>query len=257
MADPRARLSPSAVQAAIWMLFGLLVLALVASGRILTYIKGFWIPFMAVAAAAVIALAASVLWQEWRGQAWRAGTSSSAHTHAGEPSVRRVAWMLLLPVLLVTLAAPDPLGAALLTTASSANTSATQRVKVSTAGTINTVTLERDTVNKVTLEELSDRFTFGDVSTLDGVEVEFIGFVSHGDPRLGGAGVWVNRYKIYCCAADAISYSVKLEDGPLTELSDDQWVRVRGRTQVKPGDNKLLIIPSEVTPIDPPSNPYL
>lgn len=251
MADPYARSSPAAIQAAIWMLFGLLALALVASGRILTYIKGFWIPFMVLAAVAVIALAGSVLWQEWR-----AGAPSFAHTHAGEPSVRRVVWILLLPVLLVIFCAPDPLGAALLTTASSANTPA-QRVQVSTAGTINTVTLARDAVNKLTLEELSDRFTFGDPATLDGVEVEFIGFVSHGDPRLGGAGVWVNRYKIYCCAADAISYSVKLEDGPLTELTDDQWVRVRGRTQVTPGENKLLIIPSEVTPINPPPNPYL
>lgn len=78
-----------------------------------------------------------------------------------------------------------------------------------------------------------------------GEPVVLVGFVS----RRRDDGFDVTRFRIMCCAADAVPFSARVLGAPVPER--DQWVRVRGR--LTPG---LAVRATGVQEVARPSDPY-
>ncbi|WKD60983.1 hypothetical protein CCICO_04735 [Corynebacterium ciconiae DSM 44920] len=239
--------------ATIVLLLGIVAMALVITGQLNNYVQPFFRPFMAITAAALIGLG---LWTLVRLSRDIAGA-------AGEHPVRSSSWLLLVPVLLAVLCAPDPLGASMLgstavggasASMSDAHTQRAQqivRVERNPDGTIAFPELARDEINEITLEDLANRFYFGDRDQLDGVRIRLEGFASR-DPQ----GKWaVGRFKIYCCAADAIPYQAGV-DG-LNDPSPDQWYRLTATIDTAANSQLPMLRVAEATAIDQPERPYL
>ncbi|MBN9645213.1 hypothetical protein ACFSSC_09500 [Corynebacterium mendelii] len=241
--------------AAVWLVFATMVGALVATGRAGNYVRGFWLPILGVVALAVLVLSAAVLWRG-RGQ-WRPVGSRLS-----------VMWLLVVPVALVSLCAPSPLGAAMLsstTTGGDNRVARTARAAKASSG-ISFPELSDSGVNEMTLEELSDRFNFDDPAKLEGKQLSVIGFISHkkvtgvepgrdsdAGPAGGAGQIMLNRFKIYCCAADAIAYTAVLDTEET--FDDDTWVTVTGT--IVPGQSTPTLSPASIEPIHQPKAPYL
>ncbi|WP_420795929.1 TIGR03943 family putative permease subunit [Corynebacterium diphtheriae] len=162
-------------------------------------------------------------------------------------SSRRTSWFLLVPVCVVAVFAPAALGAATL------NSSGVTRVVGNNLDDLALPKLAKDQLNPMTMEELITRFLRSDSATFDGTVVEVEGFAS-----AAADGTWrLSRYKIYCCAADAMAYTATLETS--TSMSSDQWYRVRGVVRVSSAHNPQfpVIEVHNLEAIDTPTEPYL
>ncbi|APT85567.1 hypothetical protein [Corynebacterium aquilae] len=58
------------------------------------------------------------------------------------------------------------------------------------------------------------------------------------------------RYRMICCAADAVPYGIRVASPP---PQDGQWVRVEGTVV----ENPLRIVDARVVPVKAPERPYL
>lgn len=96
-----------------------------------------------------------------------------------------------------------------------------------------------------------------DKSQLEGQPVDVEGFVLL-DENLPEGQFLIARFVISCCVADAIPIGMPVDQGDIDEPVNEGWVRVRGyieTSQQTPGS--VLIIASEITPIERPDQPYL
>jgi len=78
----------------------------------------------------------------------------------------------------------------------------------------------------------------------------------------GQAHVYLYRFVMVCCAADARPVELQLDSPKAQGLQDDQWVRAGGimRIDTDPKDKDrefLVIVPDSLQPIDSPEEPYL
>ncbi|APT84378.1 TIGR03943 family putative permease subunit [Corynebacterium aquilae] len=237
-----------------WIVLGMCGLALVASGRIAYFIKGFWHPVFAVVCALIVLCAAAAL-------LWR---------HQQVVTARSRVWVaLLVPVALIVVAAPQPLAGSMLSSTTTGDQSRTRQASAAggAGGTakISFKDLADGQTHELTLEQLSDRFNFGEMSKLAGKSVTFEGFVSpetgRGDVAQPGE-LFVSRFKIYCCAADAIAYTVAVSGvGDSQGFAPDSWVKVTGTVDgvatEADGRNLLVISADSVSPMSAPKVPYL
>jgi uncharacterized repeat protein (TIGR03943 family) len=87
----------------------------------------------------------------------------------------------------------------------------------------------------------------------DGYEVKLTGFVTHPDDARDGTFA-LTRFATFCCAADAVPYSVTVnpegEDFP-----DDTWLTVSGAL-VNEGD-EFVLQAQRITQTEEPKNPYI
>ena len=84
----------------------------------------------------------------------------------------------------------------------------------------------------------------------EGMTVELTGFVTHPSGTPGTFSI--TRFATFCCAADAIPYSVPVK-GP--DYPDDTWLRASGLL-VKEGSTFVLDV-EDITEVDRPTNPYI
>ncbi|MBV7293647.1 TIGR03943 family putative permease subunit [Corynebacterium sp. TAE3-ERU16] len=247
--------------AVLWLLTGALVLALLVSGRISTYIRTFWQPLTLTVGLLITALAISVLWL---------GARRENHGGGGRAAVSPIAWLVFVPFLLVVIGAPSPLGAAMLdNTASGTERDAALagnggRVDVARGG-VTFEPLSDSGVNELNLDDLHNRYSYGELADLGGKRIKVLGFISHGgaasfddsgrEASTDGQKVMVNRYKIFCCAADAVAYSATLAGG--TDLPDDTWVEVVGTVDTDASTSHLVLDPESITETKEPRIPYL
>lgn len=96
-------------------------------------------------------------------------------------------------------------------------------------------------------------------SHYDGQKVRVRGFVLR-DESLPIGQIAIAKFILTCCAADArvLSLPVQELDSILTTLANDEWVEVEGQMNVleNNGQRSLVVVPSKVTPISIPENPY-
>jgi len=93
-----------------------------------------------------------------------------------------------------------------------------------------------------------------------GKPVDVVGFVYRDPTQPQAAGeFYVVRYTLACCVADRTSASLPVQWPEAAALPTDQWVRVTGKIDVRPGDGPLDLIVAEarVEPIEQPDEPYL
>lgn len=85
----------------------------------------------------------------------------------------------------------------------------------------------------------------------------FSGFVY--DAGLGDDAVWLGRFIVTCCAVDAQPVGVPIElPSWASQYEQDQWLEVAGEFEVRQTleGEQLILIPTSVTAIDEPENPY-
>ena len=251
--------------AVLWLLTAALVLALLATGRISTYIRTFWQPLILVVGLMVAVLAVSVLWRGARVEALSGGE---------KVRISPIAWLVLLPFLLVVIGAPSPLGAAMLDNTASGierdealSGGGPGRVAAAPKASASFAPLSDTEINDLTMEQLHNRYSYGELRELEGRKVRVVGFISHGGAAsfndddaadsapADGDTAMINRYKIFCCAADAVAYSATIAGG--SDLPEDTWVELVGTVDTDPSTSHLVLEPESITETNAPRIPYL
>jgi uncharacterized repeat protein (TIGR03943 family) len=165
---------------------------------------------------------------------------------------RRTAGLVLLPILLGWLIPPQPLGTAALTNRE-LNSGSRAAFNLS-VGDVRLATKRRAPTI------LDWVLTFGerpDPATFAGQTAELTGFVYLRQDL--PPDTWIlSRFVITCCVADATAIGLPVE-APGVEVTNDTWVRVRGRfdAQAIDGEQMPVLVADSVTPIEPPAQPYL
>lgn len=88
---------------------------------------------------------------------------------------------------------------------------------------------------------------------VDGYEIKLTGFVTHPEGAPEGTFA-LTRFATFCCAADAIPYSVTVDSGG-KDYRDDTWLTVSGSLVDEGGE---FVLQSErMTETEEPKNPYI
>jgi uncharacterized repeat protein (TIGR03943 family) len=88
----------------------------------------------------------------------------------------------------------------------------------------------------------------------DGYPVKLIGFVTH--PHEIPVGMFaLTRFTTFCCAADAVPYSVTIDPASTEDFPDDTWLSVSGSLAWQGAE--FVVLAEDVTKVDEPKNPYL
>jgi len=191
------------------LLLGGALLRIAADDTYLRYVRPSHRPLLLAAGTVIVALAVVALLHDARG--------ASPHAHEHSAAERHVPWLLLAPVLVITLVAPPALGADAVSRAGSRN------AVVPTSDMF--IPLPPGPVPEIPVGEFVLRATAGPTGGLDGREVTLTGFTVR-----PGAAVELARITIACCAADARPNRVRLA-GDLDDPAPDTWLRVRGTVQ--------------------------
>ena len=184
----------------------------------------------------LIALSLWSIWQTWRHEE----DPDDGHGHAGVP---RVAWLMLLPVLVVFVVSPRPLGAYTAGRQLATAPVAAEPVELTPLPAGETVDLA--------IADYITRAVWGGGQTLADRDVRLTGFVTP-DPD---GGWWVTRLGLACCAADALSFRVRVLDAEA--LPANTWVDVAGRWVAgDSGDPAIpLIEADDVVEVQEPQTP--
>lgn len=229
MAGMGRRWRSERVGAVLVLLLGVLIAYLCMSRQLYSFVRPSFLPWMALSAGTMIMLSL-----------WELAEPADGHGHAHLP---RVAGMLLVPVLLFVVFRPSPLGQF---TVDTGVASQQQRA----TGPLPEL---HDGVNELTLETLT-RIWLHDKGALKGRSVRVVGFAAPtaGDPTQRT----LNRVKIWCCAADALPYTVRLAD-PRGFVVDD-WYDVVGHVDLAASTDVVpVLVVERSVPVPVPQRPYL
>lgn len=177
------------------------------------------------------------------------GHDHDGHDHEHRPAV---GWLLALPLAVLLLVAPAPLGA----DAAERQEAYTPQIE---ASAFPPLPAERAGAVDLRIGEFVDRALWDRGGSLDGAPVRLTGFVVHDDEV---EGFVLARFRIACCAADAIPIKVHvLTDEP--RPPEDQWVEVVGtlveRPPTRPGSDEIAPVEIEASSVDEvpePASPY-
>ncbi|WP_159717578.1 TIGR03943 family putative permease subunit [Actinomyces marmotae] len=256
-----------AAGAVIVLVLGLLLGALVLTGRSHHYVQPLLTPALGLTAALLLALAAWSLW----------ALCGSRRRGCGAHRPRAASWLLLLPAVLAA-ASPAPLGSALLaSTAVGGGRAAAAHGEAGGAVAVDVWTGERIDLaaraarrgtalpaldpgadNPLTLAEFGQYWDSARRGELLGERVTVIGFAAP-----DGEGGWVlGRFQIICCAADAVPYQVGLRAGggpvpgaDVGGLRADRWYEVVGTVVGAAGGPAIDV--ERLREIPQPKEPYL
>ena len=260
---------------------GLMFYAKISDGTLTFYInqRFAWLSFVAVLVLAALAMTMVYRLIERRksteGEKSSPADAHHDHTHdhlaqtpSDHPDAPRVegdrmvsehrhgvAWggiaILAIPMLLGLLVPARPLGASAISSRG-IGLSAPQR-----PGSV--VQAQRAATGpKNVLDWLRDFSRNPDPTAFDGQAVDVTGFV-YRDPRNGPDQIWVSRFAITCCVADAAAVGLLVQTSDVANLKNDSWIHVTGKLQAGTfaGENVPVIIPAKIEPTDQPENPYL
>jgi uncharacterized repeat protein (TIGR03943 family) len=221
---------------------GGMALFLGSSDLTLSYVRAFVRPLLLASGAALVALGLAAILRPAHGE---------PEGHRGP----RVAWLLVVPVLVLILVAPPALG----------SYAAARRAAAGTGGGGDgpMPPLGRPVNGAVPMElsEFTYRAAFDARHSLDGVRVRLLGFAA---PRRGG-GYLLARFAMFCCAADAQVVEVAVR-GDSVQRPADQWLLVEGYLKPStatgdgrdpdPSDATPELIADSVTPVAAPRDRY-
>ena len=240
-ADQPPRTLGQVVGATLVLLLATVVFIMAISGSFRNYLQEWLGPWLLASAVAMGALS---LWTLLDATDKLAGLKRDTHGH-GSP---KVAALLLLPALLFAVSAPASLGA-------DAASSTAAKPKSNASDTIEFPPLPTDSVTEMSVQDFEDRYAFGDPTLLAGRPVRLLGFVARQADL--AAGQWsVNRFRIYCCVADATLFTVPVE-GVAKPEGDDVWVEVEGVINLDASKEHPVLTASKVKVIQQPEDPYL
>ncbi|MCD2185763.1 TIGR03943 family putative permease subunit [Actinomycetospora soli] len=204
------------VRNALLVFVGAVLVLIVADGTVLHYVRPGMAPLVALAGVVVIGLALLDVARDLRRRPEPA--DDDGHEHGSG----RSAWLLLVPALVVLLAAPPSLGSDAVDLAGS---------RTVAVGRAPEEPLPPGDAPAIPVVDLVARAAASpDGGALAGREVTLTGFVV---PARDGRGTDLARLVISCCAADASPVRVHLDDarslvGP-PGVGGDRWVDARVR----------------------------
>jgi uncharacterized repeat protein (TIGR03943 family) len=215
---------------------GVLLTRLALQGTFRRYVRPGMGPWIAVAGILLALLGITVLWRHRRGD-----DDHSAHQHGGE----QVAWLLLAPVLVLLLVAPQPLGAFSLDRTGSV-------ASIKSGGGVFAALDPSTGPHEMTLLEFDQRaFEGTNGASFNGSAVQLVGFVG---PK-SNHGFLVARYSIACCAADALAATADVIGWTGPAPVRDAWVQIVGTFE--PGDEvNPRLVAASVTVVPTPDDPY-
>ncbi|MBG0823682.1 TIGR03943 family protein [Planomonospora sp. ID91781] len=170
------------------------------------------------------------------------------HEHAGG---HRVAWLLLIPLVVIFLVAPPALGSFAVR-----QDEQSSHVPPPTIVEARPTVLKNGRVNVLSMLEFANLAWDDPSGSLRGKTIRLTGFVVPS----GRDDAWhLTRMRIGCCAADALTMQVVVKGAPVPET--DSWVRVTGTwIPRKTGRTGAYTLPemtaSRVEPIAAPDEPY-
>jgi uncharacterized repeat protein (TIGR03943 family) len=217
-------------------IIGVLLTRLALQGTFRRYVKPGMGPWIAVAGILLALLGIAVLWRHRRGE-----DDHSAHGHGGE----QVAWLLLAPVLVLLLVAPQPLGSFSLDRTGSV-------ASIKSGGGVYTALDPETGPHQLSLLEFDQRaFEGTSGASFNGATVQLVGFVGPAT----NSGFIVARYSIACCAADALAATADVVGWTGPAPARDSWVQVVGTFEPGNEVNPRLIAAS-VAIVPTPDDPY-
>lgn len=219
------------------LLVGVATLLVTLSGAYTRYVKPSLQPWLLVCAVLLIALALVSMARDIR----RGSPAPGGHRHRSA-----TAWLLLVPVGLLTFIVPPAIGP---------QTSRPPAADISAAATRHPFPpLPAGRAPEITLPELLIRLAQDSAGTVENRLLSVTGFV-----MADGGRTDLGRVVIVCCAADAQLARIRLDGAPAAGLVDGTWVRVEGK--VGAGQNastpaEPVLQVSQVRQIEPPQNTY-
>jgi uncharacterized repeat protein (TIGR03943 family) len=250
-------------QGTLLLAVGGMALFLGRSDLTLSYVRAFVQPLLLASGAVLVALGLAAVAAPgtrlapatWFDPAARSAAAAAGHPAAGEAhGGSRVAWLVVLPLLVLILVGPPPLG----------SYAAGRRAPISAGAGGGSMPPLEQPVNGAVPMELSEfyyRAVFDERHSLDGVRVRLIGFAS---PSHDG-GYLLARFAMFCCAADAQVVEVAVK-GDAVRRPPDQWLSIEGylRASLARGDGQDVdrddatpeLIADSVTPLRPPHDRY-
>lgn len=238
------------------LLIGVATAMISVTGVFTRYVKPALLPWLYITAGVLIVLALVAIIGDIRGGT-RAhdhdGAHSGAHNdhdHDGHGHSNRVAWLLVVPVVVLIFLTPPPLR---------------PQASVPSVSAVSTEALRRPfpplpagRAPEVTVPDVMMRAAQDSAGTLDGRLITVIGFtLSEADQ------IDLGRFSVLCCAADARLARVHL-DGPAAadagRFPEYTWVRVEGTVRPGAADGDSSLIPTleavSVTEIEAPEDVY-
>lgn len=242
-------------QGGLLLLTGGVLARMAATGTFLLYVRAGMRPWLLASAVVLLALGVARIWSVLRVTEPAAPAPADADPDghdghdAGHHHGPRVAWLLLLPVLVIVLVAPAPLGSY---AASRQGGTAVSRPP----DPFPKLTPGPDGTAQMPVAEYLRRALFDDHNTLRDVPIRLTGMVT---PEPGGHGeTRLTRFVISCCAADARPVQVGMVDPPGQLPPADTWVEVVGRwTPGTRGEDGVPLLRIErLYRVPQPADPY-
>lgn len=237
------------------LLVGIATAMITIGGAFTRYVKPSMLPWLGLTAAVVIGLALVAMAVDIRRGVAHGDHGDHEdhenlgphgdHTHRGS-----VAWLLLLPIVVLIFIAPPALR---------------PQAFPPSVTAVSTDVLRREfppipdgRAPEVAVPEVMVRAAQDTAGTLDNRLITVVGFTLR-----EADGVDLGRVAIVCCAADARLARIHLRGPAAAEaaaLPDETWVRVEGTVITGSADGDSTSIPTlevaKVTPIDEPANTY-
>ena len=236
-------------QNTILLMLGISVAMITVTGAFTRYVKPGLLPWLAASAVLLIALALLAIIGDIR----RGGPRRSDHGedhHEGHSHRGGIAWLLVVPIVVLIFVSPPALRPSAATPAVTAvSNDAPKRAYPP---------LPPGNAPEVPLPEVLMRVAHDNTGSLTNRAITVTGFVLN-----EAQGVDLGRIVIICCAADAQLARIHLR-GPAAAqaagLADNTWLRVEGQVIAAPRQPHSVAIPTlqatAVTRVDAPANPY-
>lgn len=216
------------------LLTGAFAVWLALSGALLNFVRPSMRPY--VLAAGVVTVLLALL-----PPGGLLSRSRARHDHGHAHGDSGIAWLLVVPLVVVLVVPPAPLGANAI--------NARRASSRSGPGTFPELARPERGAVPMSMAEFTTRALRDSAGSLDGVTVRLVGFVS--GPAEGG-GYTLARFTIFCCAADAEAVEVAVT-GDATARRTNSWVEVEGVWT--PGEAPALRA-SSVRDVGRPEKPY-
>jgi uncharacterized repeat protein (TIGR03943 family) len=199
---------------------GLAALILAGNGDALVFIRPTLVPYLFASGVILVLLAvAPAVKRRSAPDLELVAEEEAEHDHHHS---RRAPWLVLVPLLVLLVVAPGPLGASA--------AGGAQRAVAPVDSTYPPVAAQVDGAVPMTLAEYTSRAIDDDQHSLTGVPVRLVGFVAKAKD---GNGFLLSRFTIFCCAADAEIQQVRVL-GSTSTFAENTWVTVVGTWPVGP-----------------------
>jgi putative membrane protein len=237
------------------LLVGIATAMITIGGAFTRYVKPSMLPWLGLTAVVVIGLALVAMAVDIRrgvahGDHGDHGDHENPGPHGDHTHRGSVAWLLLLPIVVLIFIAPPALR---------------PQAFPPSVTAVSTDVLRREfppipdgRAPELAVPEVMVRAAQDTAGTLDNRLITVVGFTLR-----EADGVDLGRVAIVCCAADARLARIHLRGPAAAEaaaLPDETWVRVEGTVITGSADGDSTSIPTlevaKVTPIDEPANTY-